>query len=127
MSTPATAVPGKPGKKAKPLTDQQKRIKALLELKSKATDKQPFADALNTELKALVAAERKLTLARLANSRVNKLVDLLRQIGNLGAYKPNTKQTKMTFDVIKNAVEAAEAKWSPSDAPETDGFVLPVE
>lgn len=120
MSTDASV--SKQGKKPKPETPQTKRIKELQKIKSAATDKNPFPDALNAELKALVASERKLTLARLANGRVNKLVDLLRQIGNLGVYKPSAKQTAMTFDVIKKAVESAYAKWDVGSQPAEEKF-----
>ena len=125
MST--TATPATPTKKEAPKTAQQKRIIELEALKAKATEKNPMPEALRQELKTLIAAEKKLTLARLANGRVNKLVDLMRQIGNLGAYKPSQKQTKMTFDVIKKAVEAAELKWDSSAEVSEDSFTLPTE
>jgi hypothetical protein len=127
MSTPVTPATPRAGKKEAPKTAQQKRILELQALKAKATDKAPFSEVLAQELKTLVALERKLTLARLANGRVNRVIDLMRQIGNLGAYKPSSKQTKMTFDVIKKSVEAAEAKWDSTIEVEGDGFSFATE
>lgn len=124
MSTvPVTNAPKKVGKPAKPPTEQQKKITALQDLKSK----KKATEAQISELKVLVVAERKLTLSRLAAGRINKLSSLMRQIGNLAAYKPSENQTKLVFGKIKQMVDAAFTKWSGNLTTGEDSFELPVE
>ena len=115
-------------KTKRPPTTQQLRIAELEKQKENLQKaKKEVPEALSTELKTLKASEKKLTLARLASGRVNKLVDLMRQIGNLGAYKPSQKQTEVTFKVIKDSVQQALDKWMANKTEETDSFSLPTE
>lgn len=118
----ATAPVGRPKKAAKPPTEQEKKILALTELKSK--DK--ASPAQLDELKKLVASERKATLIRLATKRTNRLIGLMKQIGNLGAYKPSDTQTKAVFGKIKEAVDLALTKWEGNKSVEPE-FELPTE
>lgn len=122
MST-TQVTPHKPaGKPIAPKTDQQKKILSLQELKAKGK----ASDAQIAELKTLVIAERKAVLVKLATRRVNKLIDQLRQIGNLAAYKPSEAQTKAVFVKIKEAVDASYTKWAGNKAVENE-FELPIE
>lgn len=113
---------GRPRKAAKPPTEQEKKITALAELKSKDKASPVQLD----ELKKLIAAERNATLVRLATKRTNRLIGLMKQIGNLGTYKPSDSQTKAVFGKIKEAVDLAFTKWEGNKSVEPE-FELPTE
>src|SRR5262249_27989550 len=63
------------------------------------TDAQPTAAR-----KPLTVVEKKALFRRLANQRVNKTLDLLKLIGQLGKYEPSDEQKE-------RIVKAIEARW----------------
>lgn len=110
---------GRP-KKIKVLTDLEKRIEALKKLKR---DNKATSDQL-VELEAKKSQQATLDLRRLASARVQKVMDAMRQIGNLSRLKPTEKQTGQVFGAIKDAVEEALVKWQGNASKEKEEFSL---
>lgn len=106
--------------KAKELTPLQKRIVELKKIK----DSGKATTAQLDELDSKRAEQATLDLRRLASARVQRVVDSMRQIGNLARLKPTSKQIDQVFSAIKDAVEEAHTKWQGNTVKEKESFNL---
>jgi hypothetical protein len=63
---------------------------------------------------------------RLGNARLNKAVKAIRQLRNLGSYKPTKGQTDAAFGIIQKEVDTAKTAWQQQKRPDiAEGFQLP--
>lgn len=63
-------------------------------------------------------------LVRLSNIRVNKAINAIRGISNLGGYKPTKEQTDKAFTALRNELTVAMDAWSKQKAAKPTGFSL---
>ena len=100
----ASPVPNAKGKKARPLTETEKRIEVL-------AAKKTMTPAEETELKTLRIQKNQDDLKRLASFRVTKALSVIKQIQVLSRFKPTAEQTKKVFTALRDAVNNAGTAW----------------
>lgn len=63
-------------------------------------------------------------LVRLGTKRVEKIINAINGLGNLGRLKPTAKQREIVFKTVQDALDTAEARWQGKEVAAA-GFKMP--